>query len=288
MSNGYQRRGFSRAVRGRSRSGCTTRIILALVVLGFAYFKWMASTDVVVNAYTGEKQRIALTPKQEIQMGLQSREPMARQHGGLHPDSQAQAMVDRVGAKLISNTRQLARHGTPPDYPYEFHLLADERSINAFALPGGQIFITAALFKQLENEDQLAGVLGHEVGHVIAKHSNEQMSKSGLLKGIGGAAGVLVGGDMMGANAGVGRMVNHVLSTRYGRDDEYESDEIGAILMAAAGYNPEQLIGVMQILKNSSKGRSGPEMMSSHPYPEKRAERLKTQVIPAIRQALSQ
>ena len=286
MSNyPQQRRGVQRAVRGRSRSGCTTRIIIALVLVGFAYFKFMASTTVVVNPFTGEKQRLALTPQQEVAMGLQSVGPMSQQHGGEHPDPRAQALVDAVGAKLVAHTNQLARHGQPYTYPFEFHLLRDDKSINAFALPGGQIFITAALFSKLENEDQLAGVLGHEVGHVIAKHSNEQMSKSGFLKGIGSAVGVAIGGDNMASNAQISGMVNHVLSTKYGRYDEYESDEIGAILMAAAGYDPNALLGVMEILKaTGGKGRQ-PEFMSSHPFPEKRIENLKTKVLPRINQA---
>jgi len=281
-----QRRGIQRAVRGRSRSGCTTRIIFALVLVVFAYIQLRATTKEVMNPFTGEKQRLALTPPQEVALGLQSVGPMSAQHGGEHPDPKAQALVDKVGAKLVAHTNQLARHGQPYKYPFEFHLLRDDKSINAFALPGGQIFITAALFSKLQNEDQLAGVLGHEVGHVIAKHSNEQMSKANFLKGLGNAAGVLVGGDNMASNAQISGMVNHVLSTKYGRSDEFESDEIGVILMAAAGYNPDEMLGVLEILKKTGgKGRQ-PEIMSSHPFPENRIERLKTEILPKIRKAL--
>jgi len=286
MSYPAERRGIQRAVRGRTRTGCTTRIIFALVLVGFAYFKFRASTNVVVNPYTGEKQRIALTPPQEVAMGLQAVNQMARQHGGESHDPNARALVDRVGAKLVANVNQLARYGKPYPYPFTFHLLADERAINAFALPGGQVFITSALFHKLENEDQLAGVLGHEVGHVIAKHSNEQMSKAGLLKGIGSAVGVAVGGDNVTGNAQISNMVNQVLSMKYGRNDEYEADQIGAILMAAAGYHPDELIGVMKILKKTGGSGRQPEIMSSHPYPENRIERLKTKVLPKIHQAM--
>jgi len=278
MSNPQLRR----VVGGRSRTGCTSRILLALVLIAFAYFQFLASTEKVVNPYTGEKQRIALTPQQEMAMGLQAAPQMIRQYGGEHPDSRAQALVDQVGARLVAHIDSLATQGRPIDYPFEIHLLADERTINAFALPGGQIFITAALFRALESEAQLAGVLGHEAGHVIAKHSNEQMSKAGLLRGIGSAVGVAVGGENMASSAQVAGMVNHVLSTSYGRNDEYEADEIGALLMHRAGYDPAALIGVMEILRKAGGSGSQPEFLSTHPFPENRAERLRTVVLPGI------
>ena len=275
MSYPNQRTGISRAVRGRSRMGCTARIVIALIFVAFGLIKFYASTKVVTNAYTGEKQRLALSPNQEVQLGLQSVPQMEKMHGGQHPDPQAQAMVDRVGAKLVANVHQLARHGEPIHYPFDFHLLADDKMINAFALPGGQVFITAALYRQLENEDQLAGVLGHEVGHVVAKHSNAQMSKSGLLKSIGTGIGVAVGGDSSMAASQVSAIVNQVLATRYGRDDEYESDRIGALLMQRAGYDPREILGVLEILRKAASGPRPPEMLSTHPMPENRIERIK-------------
>ena len=275
MSYPNQRTGMSRAVRGRSRMGCTARLVIALVFVAFGVIKFLASTSVVTNAYTGEKQRLALSPNQEVQLGLQSVPKMIQMHGGQHADPRAQAMVDQVGAKLVANVNSLARYGEPIPYPFDFHLLADEKMINAFALPGGQIFITAALFKQLENEAQLAGVLGHEVGHVVAKHSNEQMSKSSLLRGIGTGIGVAVGGDSAMATSQVSAMVNKVLATKYGRDDEYESDKIGAILMHKAGYDPNEILGVLEILKRAASGPRPVEMLSTHPLPENRIDKIK-------------
>jgi predicted Zn-dependent protease len=182
-------------------------------------------------------------------------------------------LVDRIGQQLVAQVQPKA------DYPFEFHLLADEDLINAFALPGGQVFITAALFKKMKSEDALAGVLGHEVGHVVARHSAEQMAKAGLLQGIGMAAGTVMSEG--GSNRQVAGMVNAALSTRYGRQDEYHSDEIGAILMHRAGYDPRALLEVMEVLK-ASGGSDQPEMLSSHPFPENRIERLKREVLPRL------
>lgn len=259
---------------GRSRMGCTTRLVILLIFVAFGAIKFFATTNVVKNPYTGEDQRLSLTPQQEILLGLQSVPKMVEMHGGQHPDPQAQAQVDRIGQKLVANVQRMARHGDPVPYQFDFHLLADSQRINAFALPGGQIFITAALYNQLENEDQLAGVLGHEVGHVVCKHSNEQMSKSGLLKSIGTGIGVAVGGESMMAGQQVSAMLNQVMSTKYGRDDEYESDRIGALLMHHAGYNPREILGVLRILKRAAGGARQPEMLSTHPHPENRIEEI--------------
>lgn len=282
-SGGGRGRSMGRMVRGRGRMGCTSRIVIALLIVGFAYVKMMMSSREEVNPYTGEAQRIMLSPQQEVALGLQSVEQMAAQHGGLHRDAAAQQMVDRVGQKLVAHTDKLVLPGMAPiDYPFEFHLLADERTVNAFALPGGQIFITAALFNQFENEDQLAGVLGHEVGHVIAKHSNEQMTKGGFLQGIGTAAGVLAGGEDLYSTQQVSGFVSHVLTTKYGRSDELESDEIGAKLMYHAGYDPREILGVMEILKKAGGGGGQIEMLSTHPLPDSRIERLKNEVLPNL------
>ena len=106
-----------------------------------------------------------MSTEKEIAIGLQSAPQMINQYGGMHPDQNQQRYIDAIGAKLVTNS--LAKD-TP--YQYEFHLLADNETINAFALPGGQIFITQALFSKLTSEDQLAGILGHEIGHVLGRH----------------------------------------------------------------------------------------------------------------------
>lgn len=157
------------------RGNFKVRILIFAAIVAFAFLRKCSQEE--VNPYTGKKQAISLSPEQEIAIGLQSASQMTQQHGGLYPNKEYQFLVDNIGNKLTNNS--IARK-TP--YKYEFHLLADKNTINAFALPGGQIFITFALFSQLQNEDQLAGVLGHEIGHVLGKHSNERITNANFWK----------------------------------------------------------------------------------------------------------
>ena len=176
----------------RRRGGLKIRLLIGAGIILFSLFKYYSNRE--TNQYTGKKQSITLSPEDEIALGLQSAPQMAQQHGGLYPDQQAQDLVHKVGKRLVDNS--IAQQ-TP--YRYNFHLLRDPKTINAFALPGGQIFITYALFSKLENEDQLAGVLGHEIGHVVGRHSAERMAKQGLTQGI-------ISGVMVGADGGAGQM----------------------------------------------------------------------------------
>ena len=251
---------------GRRRSGGSTKmmLIIGLVMAGFSVMKYFSSAT--VNELTGEKQYISITKEQEIALGLQSAPRMAQQHGGLHPDEGAQKLLDDVGHKLVRSSAARLM-----GYQFDFHLLADPRTVNAFALPGGQIFITEALFSQLHNEDQLAGVIGHEIGHVVARHSAERIAKQELTQGLTGAA-VLASGDY--GTAEMAAMIGNVINMKYGRDQELECDDLGVRFMLEAGYDPEQMKGVMQILKAAAGENRQPEFFSTHPNPENRLEEI--------------
>ena len=239
------------------------RLIIGAGFVTFAVLKYCASAE--INPYTNEKQHIGLSETEEISMGLNAAPQMAQQHGGLYPDAQYQATVDRIGQNIVNNS--IAKNS---NYRFDFHLLADERTINAFALPGGQIFITYALFSKLENIDQLAGILGHEIGHVLGRHSAERIAKDGLTQGI--LTGVAVGVDPTAAQSAAA--VAQLINMKYGRDDELQSDNLGVQFMIQAGYDPEALIGVMNILKAAGPNRT-PEFQSTHPDPENRIEKIK-------------
>lgn len=246
------------------RGNLKIRLLIGAGIILYSLFTFYSKME--KNEFTGKKQSISLSVEEEIYLGERSAPSMAQQHGGLYPSQEAQDLVDRVGNSLVNNS--IARQ-TP--YIYEFHLLRDPKAINAFALPGGQIFITYALFSKLENEDQLAGVLGHEIGHVVGRHSAARMAKQGLTQGI--LSGVMVGGgDAAGQMAG---MIANVTNMKYGRGDELESDDLGVKFMIDAGYEPEEMIGVMKILKAAAGPNRTPEFQSTHPDPENRIEKIK-------------
>jgi len=239
------------------------RIFIGVVIALIAVVSYYMKTD--ENPVTGEKQKVSLTVKEEIALGLQSAPEMIAEFGGEYRDKKLQAYVDRVGNKLVQSTEA----GSSP-YRFEFHLLADENTVNAFALPGGQIFITYALLKRLKNEDQLAGVLGHEIGHVINRHSAEHIAKQELTQGLIEATDIASGDPGM-----ISRFVGNMVNMKYGRDDELESDDYGVKYMIQAGYKPEAMIEVMRILKEASGGGNQPEFMSTHPSADNRIEKLK-------------
>lgn len=245
------------------------RVIIGLIIAAISGIMYFSNTQ--VNPVTGEKQRVALTPEQEIALGLQSAPQMAEQFGGLLPNTAIQAYVKQVGERVVETS---AAKNSP--YRFDFHILRDPDTINAFALPGGQIFITAALLKKLQNEAQLAGVLGHEVGHVIGRHSAEQMAKARLTQGLVGAAGVAGSSDYSSGQAAamIANMVGSMVNMRFGRDDELESDRLGLGYMLQAGYDPRALKDVMEILAASRSGSAQPEFLSTHPDPGNRSQRI--------------
>ncbi|MEM7387202.1 MAG: M48 family metalloprotease [Verrucomicrobiota bacterium] len=252
----------------RPRSAFKMRLIIALVMGGFALISYFKSAR--YNEVTGEKQYISLTPNQEIALGLQAAPEMVHQHGGLYLDRKAQALVDRVGQTLVNKSA-----AGDTQWQFDFHLLADPETVNAFALPGGQIFITAALYQRLKSEGQLAGVLGHEIGHVVARHGAQRIAKGDLTKGLIGAV-VTASGDYN--TSRVAGMVGNLINMKYGRDDELESDELGVRFLGKAGYDPRALIGVMKILAEANRGQKPPEFMSTHPSSGNRVDTIKAAI----------
>ena len=251
------------------------RLIVGLIVAAMALLSYFGSS--VFNPITEEKQHVAgITPEQEVALGLQAAPEMAQEFGGLDPDPASQARVDQIGERLISRS---AAAQSP--YRFEFHLLDDPQTINAFALPGGQVFITEGLFRRLTTDGQLAGVLGHEIGHVVARHGAEHIAKQQLTQGLTGAA-VLATYDPSDPSsrnsAAVAAMIGQLVTMRFGRQDELESDRLGVRFSGEAGYDPRSMIKLMEILAESSEGNRPPEFFSTHPNPENRIERIQAAI----------
>lgn len=223
------------------------------------------------NPATGQSQLNMISTSREISIGNEAAPNFLRDYGGPIPSPQINSYVSDLGQRLAAESER-------PDLPWEFHAV-DSSVINAFALPGGKVFITRGLMNKMNNEAQLAGVLGHEVGHVTAQHIGQRMTQATILQG------VIVGLGMAGQVSdeewlsvlGVGAQVGgSVYLLQYGRSHEHQADELGLRYMTRLGYNPVAQIQVMQILADASGGGRPPEFLSTHPYPESRIERLES------------
>lgn len=254
--------------------GSFGRLGMAAILVIISLTTYYCSTQ--QNPVTGEDQRVSMTPDQEIALGLQAAPTMVVQYGGEAPNQRAQALVDEVGERLV-----LASNLDDSPWQWEFYLLNDPQTINAFALPGGQIFITTALFQLLETEGELAGILGHEIGHVIERHSAQQLAKARLTEGLTGAA-VMASYDpedpSSRQSAQVIALVGQLVNLRFGRNDELESDRTGVQYMTEAGYDPRALMSVMEKLGAANEGQAPPEFFSTHPNPENRIERIQATI----------
>lgn len=255
--------------RGRGMSG---RLLIGLILVAIAVGGYFFGTRQEYNEVTQENQRIAYTVDQEIALGLQAAPEVTQQFGGLYPDEQVQAQIDAIGQRLVEQSQ-----ASDTDYVFDFHVLADRETINAFALPGGQIFVTVGLLNIMETEGEIAGVLAHEIVHVVGRHSSEQIAKAQLTQGLAGAAAAVLYDPENPESAGAAQLAvvaGQLVTMKYGRDDELQSDRVGVRIMADAGYDPRAMASVMQKLGEASQGQRPPEFMSTHPNPGSRIEQI--------------
>jgi beta-barrel assembly-enhancing protease len=260
--------------RGRG-GGCSGRLIMAAVVVVISLITYFGSQS--TNPVTKDVQHISMSPDQEIAMGLQAAPQMADQFGGLDSNASDQQRVQQIGQRIVEGS---PAHTTP--YQYAYHLLADLKTVNAFALPGGQIFITRALYDKLQSDGELAGVLGHETGHVVARHSAEQIAKAQLTQGLTGAA-VIAACDPNSPNGCVAAsemaaLVGQLIDMKYSRADETEADWLGVCFMNESGFDPQDMVKVMQILASLSQGQNPPEFLSTHPDPGNRIVQIQQDI----------
>jgi predicted Zn-dependent protease len=225
-----------------------------------------AAAGCATNPATGERQLSLISESQEIQMGREN-DPQITAQMGLYPDDALQRYVGSLG-------QQIAARSERPNLPWAFRVI-DDPIVNAFAVPGGFIYITRGLMGYLNSEAQLVAVLGHETGHVTARHSVNQMSKAQLAQ-IGLVVGSVVSPELAGVAdlAGAGLQL---LFLKYGRDDEREADDLGVRYMRRLMYDVREMPGVFTLLERVSQQEGAgriPEWMSTHPAPENRRERI--------------
>lgn len=208
------------------------------------------------NPVSGTPDLVFMTEAQEIQLG-DNYDGKVRGQYGVYADPELQAYIERVGQKLAGQSHR-------PNLKYHFTVL-DSPEVNAFAVPGGHIYITRGILAYLNSEAELAAVLGHEIGHVTARHSVRQHAKgtaAGMVGAILGAAtGVQVTQDLF-------NLLGGAILSGYGREHELESDRLGAQYLAKAGYDPQAVIKVIDVLKNQE------EFEKQRAAAEKRAPRI--------------
>lgn len=224
---------------------------------------WLAAC--AINPATGKRQLSFMSEGQEIQMG-QAADPEIVASMGLYPDPSLQTYVQELGESLAASSER-------PDLPWTFRVL-DDPLINAFALPGGFIYVTRGILAHFESEAELAGVLGHEIGHVTARHSVSQMTNAQIAQ-IGLGVGMILAPELQ-QYAGIASASMQLLFLKFGRDDEHQADELGVRYMSRVGYDPAQLSGVMAMLGQvtSDAGGGPPEWLSTHPNPANREQSI--------------
>jgi len=227
----------------------------------------LAVAACATNPVTGKKQLILVSEEQELALGAQQYAPSIQQSNGKANDAALQAYVQRVGAGLAAVSHR-------PELPYEFTVV-NANYLNAFALPGGKICITRGLLSKMTTEDQLAGVLGHEIGHVTARHGAQGMTRSMITQGLLAVGAITLaatetrGAEMIVQAAGIGAQL---VLLRYSRDQERQSDELGMEYMARAGYNPAGFVESMRLLANANAHEPSKleAMFQSHPLTSER------------------
>ena len=186
---------------------------------------------------------------------------------GLYPDSALQRYVSELGLSM-------ARVSERPALPWTIRVL-DDPVINAFALPGGYVYVTRGILAHFTSEAELAGVLGHEIGHVTARHSAQQITRSQIAQ-IGLGVGSILAPELQGVASAAGAGLG-LLFLRYGRDAERQADDLGLRYMTGLGYNPREMAATFEMLYNASGGEEGqriPGWLSTHPDPLERRDRI--------------
>ena len=230
----------------------------------------LAASACATNPVTGKRQISFMSEEQEIRTG-QEMDAEVRREMGVYQDEALEKYIEDVGMKLAHESQR-------PNLPWHFTIV-DSPAVNAFALPGGYIYITRGILPYLDNEAQLAGVLGHEIGHVAARHSAQQYTRSAAT-----SVGVLIGSIFVPAVRPFGNLAESGLGMmflKYSRENEVQADSLGAEYAAAGGWDPAQVPEFLTTLSRIDEvsDRSGtPNWLQTHPQPENRVERVQATV----------
>ena len=265
---------FSPRLRRAFRPLCRLGVVPVVLLLGACVSE--------PSAVTGEKKSFGYSWQQELQLGAEADKEITAEMG-LYENPALQSYVESVGQRVLQSS-DFRESNTPEMYrntKFTFRVL-DSPVVNAFALPGGYVYVTRGLLSHVQNEAQLAVVLGHEVGHVIARHSSQQARRAQLGQ-IGLLAGAVLGQAVLGDKVGdMGQLMNmggqalEMFMMRYSREAEHESDSLGVGYAKRAGYAAEQSSAFFRSLQriSAAEGKTIPSWQSTHPDPGDRARRV--------------
>ena len=230
----------------------------------------MAAAACATNPVTGKREFSLMSEAQEIHIG-QTQDVQVRKEMGVYRDDALQEYVSTIGLKL-------ARGSERPSLPWHFTVI-DSAAVNAFALPGGYIYITRGIMPFLESEAQLAGVLGHEIGHVTARHASQQYSRA-----TGAQLGLIIGSILVPQArpfAQLGESGLGLLFLKYGRDDEDQADGLGVKYASLNGWDPAgvpQMLATLARIEEATDQRGVPNWLSTHPAPADRVQKVSAAV----------
>ena len=244
-----------------------TRLFLSFAVLAAAF----ALTGCKTNQATGRYQLDIYSKAAEVQLGEEVASQIEASMGPLTSDRALADYVTDIGNRVADEAEPFYQ-----DIPWEFNVV-DDPTVNAFALPGGKLYIHRGLLEIMDNEAQLAGVLAHEVGHVTAEHHDRMAGRSiAIALGVTLAQVLAENTENELVEMGVPVFVTGtgLLNLKYSRDQEYESDDLGVRYMAKAGYDPRELAEVMRRIDQASSGQRPSEWLSTHPNPPNRVDAI--------------
>lgn len=239
--------------------------ILNFCFSAISVFALLMLSACAVNPVTGKKQVVLVSEAQELAMGQQY-DPGIIAEFGLYQDEKMQAFINEKGKEMGAISHR-------PNINYQFRIL-DSPVVNAFAVPGGYVYFTRGIMAHFNNEAEFAGVLGHEIGHITARHSVVQMSKQQLYS-IGFMAGMIASEEFR-QFADIGQEALGALFLKFGRDDESQSDELGVNYSTQIGYDSHEMANFFGVLSRQMEqtGQRIPEFQSTHPDPANRFERV--------------
>ncbi len=245
-------------------------------------FKWLTASVTALALFLVPNVAIAqqtvikassnkYSVQDDVRLGQQAAAEIERQFPIMN-DRDATDYIERVGQRLVDS---IPAQFNQPAFNYRFRLV-NARDLNAFALPGGPMYVNRGMIESARNEGELAGVMAHEISHIALRHATAQATRQSSAKSVLGTIGLILGGAILGGQTGaqLGGLFAQGWQTKYSREYESEADMLGARIMADAGYDPRDLANVFQtIQQEQSRGRA-PEWLSSHPDPGNRYDRI--------------